>query len=62
MDKNLNLCKPHNWLFDEFEEPCPLCEAIKTEQERILALLNAWVYDDNGDWDKMMLAIKGENK
>jgi hypothetical protein len=24
-------CVKHNWLYDEFEERCPLCEAVNAE-------------------------------
>jgi hypothetical protein len=24
----LSDCKKHNWVFDEFNEQCPLCEAV----------------------------------
>jgi hypothetical protein len=32
-------CDLHNWLHDEFNEPCPLCEAAQAEQQRIITLL-----------------------
>ena len=32
------------------------------ERERIITLLEAWVADDYGDFDKTLALIKGENK
>jgi hypothetical protein len=33
-------CEKHNWLYEEFDEPCPLCEVTQTTTDNILALLN----------------------
>ena len=35
-------------------------EGRRFERERIFALLEAWVADDNGDFDKTLALIKGE--
>ena len=35
----MNNCEKHNWLYYEFDEPCPLCEAATEEQNRIITLL-----------------------
>ena len=32
------------------------------ERERIIALLEAWVTDDNGNFDETLALIKGEQK
>ena len=32
------------------------------ERERIIALLETWVNDDNGDFDATLALIKGDNK
>ena len=37
---SLSDCKKHNWVYDEFDEPCPLCEAVNAERERITELLD----------------------
>ena len=34
----------------------------KQERDRIIALLDAWVADDYGDFDKTLALIKGENE
>ena len=43
--------------FDEY-----LRMAQAEERERIIALLEAWVNDDNGDFDATLALIKGDNK
>jgi hypothetical protein len=37
-------------------------QGAQQERERIIALLEAWVADDYGDFDKTLALIKGENK
>lgn len=32
----MNKCETHNWLYEEFDETCPLCDAVKVEQDRIV--------------------------
>jgi hypothetical protein len=36
----MNKCEQHNWLYEEFDEPCPLCEVAQTTTDNILRLLN----------------------
>jgi hypothetical protein len=36
----MNKCEEHNWLYEEFDEPCPLCEVAQTTTDNILRLLN----------------------
>ena len=36
--------------------------AYQRERERIIALLEAWVADDNGDFDVTLALIKGDKK
>lgn len=77
MNDSLNIkiikCEPHNWLYDEFEEPCPLCEAVTAERERIIKLLEADAGACNDrrpmnehidEWCncRLIALIKGENK
>jgi hypothetical protein len=38
----MNKCEKHNWLYEEFDEPCPLCEVAQTTTDNILALINAY--------------------
>jgi hypothetical protein len=33
-------CEMHNWIYEEFDEPCPLCEVAQTTTDNILALIN----------------------
>lgn len=33
-------CEKHNWLVDEFDEPCPFCEAVSAERERFAMLVD----------------------
>ena len=39
-----------------------LVRAQVEERERIIALLEAWVTDDNGNFDETLALIKGEQK
>ena len=43
---------------------CSECfwQGKKQERERIIALLEAWVADDNGNFDATLALIKGENE
>jgi hypothetical protein len=36
----MNKCEKHNWLYEEFDEVCPLCEVAQTTTDNILALIN----------------------
>lgn len=42
---SLSDCKKHNWVYDEFDEPCPLCEAVNAEH-LLLMKLTKEVLDD----------------
>ena len=33
-------CEKHEWLYEEFDEPCPLCEVAQTTTDNILKLIN----------------------
>ena len=35
-------CEKHEWLYEEFDEPCPLCEVAQTTTDNILRLLNKY--------------------
>jgi len=35
-------CEKHNWLYEEFDEPCPLCEVAQTTTDNILSLINKY--------------------
>jgi hypothetical protein len=35
-------CEQHNWLYEEFDEPCPLCEVAQTTTDNILALMDEY--------------------
>jgi hypothetical protein len=38
-------CEKHEWLYEEFDEPCPLCEVAQTTTDNILALLNKYYFE-----------------
>lgn len=54
----INRCNEHNWLFDEFDETCPLCDAVLKERERCVAWIREWVYDDNAPLDDYIAYIE----
>lgn len=35
-------CEMHNWIYEEFDEPCPLCEVAQTTTDNILALMGEY--------------------
>jgi hypothetical protein len=35
-------CEQHNWLYEEFDEPCPLCEVAQTTTDNILTLIGKY--------------------
>jgi hypothetical protein len=56
-------CDAHDWAWDPIDDyGCPVCYGVSLELDRILALLEEWVADDHGDFDKTLALIKGENK
>lgn len=62
-------CKPHNWVFDEFNERCPLCEAVEADRNEIIAVLKAEMkrtsvgtFDAYSVLGKIVVYLTGENK
>ena len=61
--------------FSGYDGPCVCCQpkptektakayarGVKDERNRILTILNTWVYDDYGDFDSYLEQIKEEKK
>jgi hypothetical protein len=42
-------CEEHNWLYEEFDEPCPLCDAVKVNNDRIVKLIRKYVVLTGGE-------------
>jgi len=56
-------CDVHDWSWDPIDDyGCPVCYGMSIERERILDLLEDWVTDDYGDFNKVLAFIKGENE